>query len=388
MNNRRSWPLALVLFSATATAQPLTLDQALQAVDGDSLAVEADQQAVQAVAAQADAAGRWSGPTVTAATEQVADQSEWDVILSQPVSLVGRQAADAEVLQARAAALKAQQGVSRADRKHAVALLFSQALYRQTQHQTLQIRAAQLREAEAAIRRRVQEGDAAQFDLDWVERERRNADRNAAIEALEAQRLRGELAAALGLDQVEPQPTKPPECDVALQPTPEQEAARLQDLALQRDAERAQKDVLPDLEVEAGWKMVDATTTEHGFTAALALNFPFWSAADAVDAVQAERVALQTQLRLTQRRQAAQIKTLQTTCQTWKTLVADAEAAVTHTRTLSERARNGFVAGEVSLLEWLNAEHAVVEDELATAQARHELEKTSFDIKRLSGAWK
>lgn len=388
MIHRRLWPLAAILFSTPAAAESLSLEQALDAVDRDALVVAADEQAVDAMAAQAGPAERWAGPSVTASTEQVADNAEWGVVLSQPISVVGRQAADAEAIRAHATALKATQAVSRADRKHAVAILFSESLLRQAQQAVLQSRAAQLKEAETAIRRRVEAGDASQFDLDWVERERRNADHRATIEAIEAERLRGELAAWLGMETVEPQPTPDPECDTVLQPTAEHEAARQEDLALQRDAVRAQKDAFPDLEVEAGWKMVSAETTEHGFTAAVGLNFPFWSAAKAVDAVEAKRVAIQTELKVVERRQTAQLKTLHTACMAWKELTTTTQAGVARTRTLSDRARNGFVAGEVSLLEWLNAEHAVVEDELAAAQARHELEKITFSLKRLSGAWK
>jgi cobalt-zinc-cadmium efflux system outer membrane protein len=389
--HHRSWIVMTSIFFWTPSvlAQGLTLEDVLSAVGNDAIINQARTASVQAETYSAQAQGRWDGPTVRAGLERVADESEWSVTLAQAFELSGKSARQQKAAIARAKAHEAGVEVDSLDQELEAVEAFYEAIHHDQRIALISARAVKLTNAASTIQRRVDAGDASTFELEWIQRELRNAEldlgeANAALELA--------LGVLVSIVAVDASGGVSGNLDVVCS-VPEGENTQARVYQRRIDAERTDIEVtqnawIPGLEVEAGWKAISATNMEQGFIVGLGLSLPLWSAPGAaIDAAEARIVATQAELKVIERTRSHRLNSTRELCEKWVKIGTERETAVRLTQQLSDRASAGYAAGELTLIEWLNAEEGVLNDQMAELESKYQAKRLENLMHRLSGGW-
>lgn len=384
MARRSFWFVWAFLFAAPVQAQDvaLTIDAYLEALD-PSWTMEAKAE-VEALKLDALAAQRGAGPSFGLEAEQV-DATQWTVWAGRTFALSGRPDAESAVAtrQAEVAARQLQRAMAEYRLAAARDFLETAALGRKIQHVTERVQ--NLEQARHDIARRVEAGDAAAFDLDWVERELRNTLRDRAADQATYERHTRELGSRTGHSSVAPAEAPPWPCDVAAgEDTPDRVVLQGAAKVHAAEAEAARRGWRPDLDVMAGYTGEDAAQVHHGFVVGLTLNFPLWTVSDAVDAAQARAQGASHALTWYDRLRTSRIASLGAECHALAATVVEAQAGVAKTRLLQERARRGYAAGEVALMEWMNAEQGLLEDLVRVEELELERQKVALQLRALA----
>lgn len=380
---------SIFLWTPNVLAQALTLDDVLTAVGNDATTHQARTASIAAETYSAQAQGRWDGPTLSAGLERVADESEWSVTLAQAIELSGRSGRQQKAAMARANAHEASVEVASLDQELEAVEAFYEAVHLNERIALISARATKLTNAASTIQSRVDAGDASTFELEWIQRELRNTE-------LDLGEAKAALELALGvLVSIVPVDASggvngnlSVACSVAEGKNTEARAYERRIDAERTDIEVTQNAWIPGLEVEAGWKAISATNFEQGFIVGLGLSLPLWSAPNAaIDAAEARLVATQAELGVVERTRSHRLKSTKELCEKWVKIGTERETAVRLTQQLSDRASAGYAAGELTLIEWLNAEEGVLNDQMAELESKYQAKRLENLMHRLSGGW-
>ena len=389
--HHRSWIVmtSIFLWTPSVLAQALTLDEVLSAVANDATINPARTASIQAENYSAQAQGRWDGPTLSAGLERVADESEWSVTLAQAIELSGKSWRQQKAAVARAKAHEANVNVDSLDQKLEAVEAFYEAVHHNERIALISARAVKLTSAASTIQSRVDAGVASTFELEWIQRELRNTE-------LDLGEARAALELALGaLSAIVPVDTAGgvdgnlnAVCSIPEGKNAEALVYEQRIAAEETDAEVTQNAWIPGLEVETGWKAVSSTEIEQGFIVGLGLSLPLWNAPNsAVDAAEARIVATRAELTVLERTRNHRLNSTKDLCEKWVKIGLEREKAVGLTQQLSDRASAGYAAGELTLIEWLNAEEGVLNDQMAELESKYQAKRLENLMHRLSGGW-
>lgn len=382
-----------LLVPSFATAETATLQSLLSAMHGDEALQASAFGLADAEAAIAPMETRVPGPGVGVDGRVIVEgESEVEVALSQsfPLGNSRRLSRESRVAESKALREDATQRV--AERQHDVATRFYAALHRQERATVLAARRDQLSAAHAALKRREQAGDASAFDVERMGRELRQVTLQLARELLEfddALRAIEALVQTKGLTALDGT-LAPSSCTNADRTSPRIEALSHRVAAAELRVSAAGRGNAPELETHAGWAVVTgAGEVAQGFVAGIGLRIPFWGYGDfAENAARTETRALAAEKALVERELTARASSASSRCTRFLELASQAENAVAATTQLVERAQAGYDAAELSLLELVDAQRALLDDRLEQLTLVASAREAELELRMMMGGWR
>jgi cobalt-zinc-cadmium efflux system outer membrane protein len=330
--------------------------------------------------------GPMDNPELELSRESAGGESEWQLGIVQPIDFSGRRGALRAAARSEAAAVESdivwrrQQLVAETRRAYVGCAAGGAEL------QVWRGHAADLAEAARIAEARARQGDTAVYDVRRTRVALSSA--NAELRLAEGERAAG-CAALAALTGVET-PQIPPTAITALRSG--QAGGTRADLAAQearlaaasQRVTAARRARLPQIAVGAGVKRVDdGTGTAYGPAVSLGVTLPLWNRGGAAVAeAEARRRALEAELAIARRTVAAEQQSVATRA------TAAREAAVAAAKSRDDAARLGatantaYQAGEIGVVELVDAYEAQRDGELAViAHARRAAEAAiTFDL--------
>lgn len=384
--------LAVVLFPGLALGQPMTIERALSQVDQIGELQESNQALVQGLEARAEAAARWPGPGISAEWIAVPDrESELEVTVGQslPVDSAPSLASEALAEEARAAGFSAEARIQ--EYKGEVAGVFYGAIFQRERLAVLEERAAAVERTGGFLQRRQAAGDASLFEVERVDREVRRLELRIDREKASIQQTYDTLSALLQseVDGVDGQ-LGVETCGGKAAVPPRIAAQQAEVEAAMTRVRAAEKTWIPEVGIEAGWILAfnELDESANGYILGLSLGLPLWASSDlAVEAAEAEVVAGRADAALIQRRIDRLARSSAELCRALQNNAQSIREAIPKTRKLLERAESGYQAGELSLLELLDAQEAVLEDRLDLIETQFKARRAQIEWKSTTGGW-
>jgi cobalt-zinc-cadmium efflux system outer membrane protein len=386
---RRAGPplLAVVLaLSSPAGAEPARLDEhsAMAAAQGRDELRDATEGALDAARAEADEAGLWPNPTFEYErdrTKEAGGAAIQDTYrLSQPVDVSGRRGLRQDAALRRADATRAEGGQRRVEAGAEARKLFYAVMMRQQARQAAERWAARLGEAETVLTRLKAGREVSGYDARRLSREKVAAD--AKVRAMDADLAEAweRLRALMGLPAGSPLPRldgallPPPPLgldDLAsrLDNRPDLQGLRARVAASDLERRAADRGWIPELTVGAGLKQVDRPESrDQGVLLTVSAPLPLFDRGQAAGRkAAAQSRATAADLALARARAEGEVRGLwRRTSELRETALRFRESALAPSRDLSRVAETAYRAGEMNVLELLDAHKALWEAE-ATA---------------------
>ena len=389
---------ALLLSADVQAAEPLRVDQAVrQAAERPALRATLGAQAA-IEAAEGQSAALWTNPEVHYTREQLVsgahDEGEDLVAISQSIELSGRQG-----LRQSAAAKRAEAATleGKAQRRRVVSearLRFYAVAYHQALHDLAKQWLTHLEGAHALVQARREAGEGSTYDVLRMDREVRQAERALGLADIEREgawlalvALTGPLEAPEGWPRVEGSlapkanevsPAKPSE-------RPELKAWRLRGEAADLEAEAGARGWVPRLELNAGYKGVDAHGgRSHGLAAGIGLSIPLFDHGQGeVARAQAERARAEAMARLlTEDTERARVRALDRAERLIALVKKSRDAIDKGTGALAESAQRAWRAGDLELAELLDV-HQGAHQEAQALLALERDARSAYEALRL-----
>lgn len=277
---------------------------------------------------------------------------------------------------------------------------FYEVIYRRQRTAALQQWLGRLDQALDGLAKRERRGDAPAYERLRLEREKALAEAQLRGDEAAGEKALARLRAALGkadLDVTgELLPAEGPGDLAALAPLtatrPEVVSLELRAEAAARETQALARWRIPDVRLEGGWKGISANQTGRtdGFLLGASLLIPLWDqaagqqkqAAGEERALRARRELLQVELRANLVAAWVEAQRSRETAVQFATRVAQLSAQ------LLRIAQSGFAAGELSLLEFLDAQRGAAQDALTLADLCHAARLARIDLDRQSGGTK
>ncbi|TDT43919.1 outer membrane protein TolC [Halospina denitrificans] len=402
------WIVLLAGFAVTQSglAEPrLTLDQALEkAASYQPLSRELAAR-VEGAEARKEQAGRWANPTFEVSQESVdaggATTTERIYSLSQQFDFSGQKGLEARAAQVEAAGIRYGNDWRRLGHRGLVRSRFYATLLEQRRVKALRDALERMEEVVAMVKERRQADDISGYDQSRVERERaglraRLDQANAALqyrreslhvllgtnEEHSGQRLAGELQP----DVSAPLQTYMDRLDQRPDLKRLEASAESSELA-QRAASRAW---VPDPTVGVGLNRVEQPGADGGgLLLSVSLPLPVFNQGQAEAAEAAARGNEAEARRLRQLQEArARVRGL------WRktrSLIQSIETfrseALARSRELTEFAESSYSAGEIGILELLDAYSGHLDARLRALEMAHEARVAAIELHQSSGGW-
>ncbi|TDP63643.1 cobalt-zinc-cadmium efflux system outer membrane protein [Bradymonas sediminis] len=311
------------------------------------------------------------------------------LILEQALPISGNRGLRAEAARTRARATQLETHADARKIATRVRHLFYRVLALQ---QRVEMRSAwieQMREVEQKLVQRAQAGESAPYDVERLRREIADVRADAASERAELAGARAQLAGLVGIDSAqntlrvegELLPAKLPDDEAlrrAVAGRPELAAASERGAAAQLSIDAASRWWIPELILRGGYKSVDVGTQRfHGFVAGVALDIPLFDRAAgermeaeaALVSAKSRRALLKQQIQADASEASSKVRMLSAAADTYRT------AGVERAQKNATLAQQSYDAGEVGILELIDAYHGVVGSRLRlqemAAEARH-----------------
>ena len=389
---------------AQSAPRHVTLEEALALFNANNLELRLARAYAAETAGLAYQAAAYPNPTASASYEPLssgdASYSESYFNLSQriewPTTRSARREAAGQIALAAVARLTADSARLAMSLKEA----YVEALRAEHTAQVLDRVTAVFRAAEGNAQERLQEGDISQYDVRRIAVERARYESGRATAELEASAARRTLAAlaAPESDDLELAPA-----DTLAGPPPTIDASGILAAAIERrrevaaataslDAARAEAAVtrrerIPDLTATGGYKR-----QSDGFSGAflgLSIPLPLWDRRGGqVQAADARVAAAEARLALTQRQVESDVRRA---LETYRMFAERAELlsidAAGDAADLLEIAQVAYEAGEMDLIELLDAANALREAQVLEAQVRADYWTSYFDLERAVGGF-
>lgn len=389
---------AVFAWAWPAAAQPAPFEVTDDAVVAAALGEQAfeDFSAAAGLARDAEALrlSAWPSPRVGFGYERLGAGAEATWVLQQPLRLSGRHTLMADAARVLAESDRIAADARRLGHARAIRAEFYHLLEAQARVEVFEAWLAVMARVDEDLGRRVAAGESAPYDRLRVQREladigaqaaRARGARDArrvhlarlldlAPQRAEALRARGELMPA------------PPPADASLtaavlrRPDIAAAAARARAADLLRAA--ADRAWVPEPQLEAGYITADAPSgREHGFVAGVSLNLPLGARADAQrKQAQAMKLEADGHAQFAIHHVTAEVLGLAHQIRALTRVAADYESqGIAAAAQLVETARLAYAAGELGILELIDAHRGLVEARLTllemAAEAReHDIE--------------
>jgi cobalt-zinc-cadmium efflux system outer membrane protein len=325
-------------------------------------------------------------PTVEVSRESTGGESEWQLGVVQPIDLSGRRGSLRTAARAEAEAVDADIERRRQELIAETRLAYVSCAVADAELAVREQLLERLAEAERVAGARAAAGDTATYDLRRVRVEARGAEAERDSARGERSAACASLAALTGLSEPEIAPT----AITALSSgagdgeRPELEALEQRILAASQRVRAARQARLPTLAVGAGMKRVsDDAGSAFGPVISLGVTLPiFDNGRAAISAAEARKRALEAESLIAQRR----IEAEQTGAAVRARAARDAAVAAARARDDASRlgtiAETAYQAGEIGVVELLDAYEAGTDAELSViAKARQAAESAiQFDL--------
>jgi cobalt-zinc-cadmium efflux system outer membrane protein len=361
---------------------------------------DALEGSIEAESGRARSAGALPNPELGYSREQTFGSSgtaEDYVTVSQSFDLGARRSLRCRAGAARVQAARQDASAVRLALAAEVRVRFYELVYRVERVPVLERWAVQVGEALQAVQKREKRGDVAAYDRRRLEREQSVAAGRLATERAALGRARARLAALL--DEKAPSSvTGPllPDADPAPLATLRASGARRPDLlaldqlgkAARDDGAAAGRWWVPDLRLDAGWKGVDlGASRSDGYVVGVTLALPIWdrsggqaqTAAGEARSARGRRALLESEL-------DGELSGARTEVVELRAAALDFRAqSAAHASELIRMSTVGYEAGELGLLELLDAYRGAAEDELTTLDLEHQARRARIDLDQLTG---
>lgn len=384
--------LAIALFVAPQTiaaqdviSEELAIQRAL-AREGVAARDEAERAAS---AAEIDIIGPRDNPSLQLSREAAGGESEWQVGVVQPIDLNGRRGSLREVARADAAAIDAEIAWRRQELVAEVRRAFVGCAGARAELEIWQRSVAELAEAERVSSARAEAGDTAVYDVRRVRVEQRAAEAQLA-------RARGDvvadcaaLASLTGIAAPQVELSAITRLGSAAQP-----GERSDLLARERRLEAASQRVraadqarLPQLAVGGGiLRRDDGIDTAYGPAVSLGVTLPLWNGGGAmVRREEARRAALQSDLLIARRRIEAEQSAARARAQSAREAAVAAAGAREDAGRLGTIAETAYQAGEIGVVELLDAYEAAREADLSVVALARDAALAAIDYDLATG---
>ncbi len=380
---------------------PLTEHEVIISALGRAPLVDALEGVVVTEEGRAEVARAYPNPDLSYAREQTfgaAGTSETYVAVSQTIDLARRRHLRGEAGDLRAQAARRDGDTTRLSISATARQRFYDVLYRQQRVAALQRWSAHVGEALVIVTRREQRGDAATYDRKRLEREQAVSNGRLATEQAELTRastrlrtlLGGPGSGSLATGTLLPE-SDPPDVETLRASTasrPELVALDLLVRASALDRAAAARWWLPDLRLEVGWKGVDlgGAGRTDGYLAGASLAIPLFDRATGLNRIAlGEARAARGRRALLASELAGEIAGAREEAVSLRRAAADFTKQ-TSSGDLVRMATLGYEAGELGVIELLDAFRGVAEDEATAVDMELAARRARIDLDRLTGA--
>ena len=391
------------LAPAAEPAQLWTVEQVVAKALQNSALTAAIEGEVAAEEGRAQTAAARPNPQVAYLREQTFGSQgtgEDYLSLGQTVDLSGKRALLGAAGAVRARAARAQ---GQGDRSHLAAetrVRFFEVVYRRKRSTALQQWITRLDLALESLAKRERRGDAAGYERQRLGREKTVATARLQGEQTAAEKALVQLRTALDQPDLdlagELLPSDPPPDLAALAPAamarPELVSLDLRAQAAAREKQAQDRWRIPDVRIEGGWKGISAQQggRTDGFSLGASLLIPIWDQASGQ-----QRQAAGEERALRARREALLLDVRVALAAAWveahrtrETALQFAGQVERSSAQLLQVAQAGYGAGELSLLELLDAHRGAADDALTLAELAHSARLARLELDRQSGGVK
>lgn len=400
--------LLMVLFLSVpvaARSADLTEDKAIELGLGSEAFRDTTEGSLLEARAGLERARRWPNPVLSYQREQTDgedDVTENYAWLAQTVDLAGRRSTRADAAEERVDAARAEaETIARAHRAE-IQVRFFEALLAEKRVRAVREWHSNGERIARIIERREKAGEVSAYDRRRLEREQASASARLAVEEASSVRAREQLRALVGertsngepwtrlvgnvLPETEPPPLEQLLADV--ENRPDLQALRAELRASELDARAAGRWWLPDFTLGAGVKTVDVDgerLTGPFLTFSVPLPALDQSQADALEASGRSSVA-RGRYALVRQAAVGEIRGLWMEASSLARAARDfREKAVGASRALVDTAERAYDAGEMDLLELLDAHRGALEAELQELDLEMSARRSSIELSRTAG---
>jgi outer membrane protein, heavy metal efflux system len=393
---QRFFIIGVLAFAAAARAQTipnvLTEDDAVRIAQGSQSVVALSAAQLDLARSDVERERRWPNPTLDY-TRESAGETEQFLTLSQSFDVSGRRAMRRRAAELRVEATEQEVAGQQLDLARIVRSEFSHAANQQELVRALTEWSRRIGAAAETAARLQAGGEVSGYDRRRLERERIGAEARLAAErgALVAAQRR--LAGLLGVEQLHDitlQRTAPPDipADAALAARIEQRpdvaaiANRIEAATL--DSQAAQRGRVPLFELTAGMKNTQA---DSGAILGAGISLPIFNrnqdellrANAELGILNAQRTLLVTRARAEAGGLAAEARELRTAVHLFR------EQALPTSERLTATAEAAYRAGEVGILELLDAYRTALDAEVEAAELEQRAREAEIELTRALG---
>lgn len=374
---------AALAFALPVRAEPLRLDEpaAVAAAQGRDELRDAAEGSLDAARAEADEAGLWPNPTFEYERDRTKEAGGGAVQdtyrLSQPVDMSGRRALRRDAALHRTDAAQAEGRLRMVEAGAEARRLFHTVLMRAQSLEAAQGWAARLGEAEAVLTRLRQGREVSGYDARRLSREKMAADAKVRAmgadlaESWERLRVVMGLPAGSSMPRLEGRLLPPPPLPLEelmgrLENRPDLQGLRARIAASDLERRAADRGWIPEVTVGAGLKQVDRPESrDQGVLLTVSTPLPLFDRGQtAARKAAAQSRAVGADLALARAKAEGEVRglwrraaELRDTAQTFR------DGAVAPSRELARIAQAAYRAGEMNVLELLDAQKALWEAE-------------------------
>jgi cobalt-zinc-cadmium efflux system outer membrane protein len=357
---------------AVSAQQSISEDEAIQrALEREDISARDDADRSVSLA-EIDIVGPRDNPSVEMSREAAGGESEWQIGVVQPIDLNGRRASLVGAATADAAATDADISRRRQVLIAEVRSAYVQCAGARAELDVWQNYNAELAEAERVSSARAEAGDTAVYDVRRIRVEQR------AAEAQLARARGGATAQCASLAALTDLPDPQVELAAITRLTSAQVGGERPDLtAGERRLEgaslrirAAEQSRLPQLTVGAGvLRRDDGFDTAYGPAISVGVTVPIWNRGNAaVRREEARQAALQAELSISRRRIAAEQESARVRASSAREAAVAASGAREDASRLGTIAETAYQAGEIGVLELLDAFEAARDADLSVIE--------------------
>ncbi len=388
-----TWCILTLLCLPSALAQGLTLDDAMSKVDELPVLKEIQTGAVKSFEAKANQAGRWEDPELEFEFVGLMDaETEVEARVNQAIPLNGEPGARRTALEHLSRAAHWSAEVKAQELKQDVADTFFEAVYRRQRLVVLQERLDAVQKTLKNLEQREAGGEASKFDVARLKQAVVRLTRAMEREAIEEEVARRTLGIFLNIETpaAVDGTLAVGTCGGSTQTTPAMKSLEAQAESAITEAEQTDKFWVPSLEVGAGYVGFDGEEAwGHGVILGLTLGLPLWRNGDfARDEHEGRHITLRSEVDLLKLRQKQAAETLSFTCQKMAENAQKLEVDLEGSKDIVRQAQAGYNAGEVGVLELLDAERGVLRDRLGLLEIEWRIRSVQNAWITNNGSWK
>jgi len=401
--NRSFMAFTLLFVGQTAAASPLTEEDAVSKALGNgafNASLDAEHAAALGTAA---GAGRWQNPQIQWGREQLttSNADEDILVMTQQIDFSGRLGLESDAAEIDAKVVALRQRQVRAHRVARARQAFFAILFEQHRLGVLQRWRQQLADLAQAVRRRAEAGDAADYEARRLETQLARLDASMVVAGTKRESAWTDLVILMGqgsdvkMDWPRVQGVLSPGTAGQSQSSPEAITGRgdVAALGAERDAAIARERAatrwwVPRLNLQGGYKGVrEGATENHGVVVGVGIELPLLDRGQGEDDTQAA-IARGATAKMNSLTWASTQKLREGTLAVAELLGAVSamnQGAAQSAEDLAGTAQQSYLAGELSVVELLDAHHNALETKLQVLALQLRARNAMIDVEREMG---